>query len=40
MSKTAALVGVVVAIALIGGLVIANNTGLLRKVADWYFAGE
>jgi hypothetical protein len=40
MSKTAALVGVVVAIALIGGLVVANNTGLLRKAVDWYFAGE
>lgn len=39
-SKTPALIGVVVAIALIGGLVFANNTGLLRKAADWYFAGK
>jgi hypothetical protein len=35
--KTAVL-GALVAIALIGGLAIANNTGLLRKAADWYFA--
>jgi hypothetical protein len=40
ISKTPALIGVVVAIALIGSLVVANNTGILRKAADWYFAGE
>jgi hypothetical protein len=38
--RTAAFTGIVVALALIGSLVIANNTGLLRKAADWYFSGE
>jgi hypothetical protein len=32
--------GILVALALIGGLVFANNTGLLRKASDWYFADE
>jgi hypothetical protein len=38
--KTVAFTGVIVALALITGIVIANNTGLLRKAADWYFSGE
>jgi hypothetical protein len=31
---------ILVALALIAGLVTANNTGGLRKFTDWYFANE
>jgi hypothetical protein len=31
---------ILVVLALIAGLVITNNTGILRKASDWYFADE